>query len=117
MAQLNALDPNGPLNAFNANGPTYLVGSAASVQILPNAGPPATGVFSYRVRNLSSGQQYFSWGVGSGVTSVGAPSLGTPSANTIGMNGNSVETFTFPPYCWMIAGTTTGFEVTPGTGL
>jgi hypothetical protein len=114
MAQLNALDPNGPLNAFNANGPTYLV-AATAVQIAPPAG--STGVFSYRVRNLSASAQYLTWGLSSSVASIGAPTAGVPSANTIGMFGNSVETFTFPPYLWMIASSATGFEVTPGTGI
>ena len=62
MAKLNALDPNGPLNAFNSNGSTYLLVGTA-IQINPISG--STGTISYRIRNLSSASQYFTWGTNS----------------------------------------------------
>lgn len=101
-------------NAFVPQGSTYLV-VAAAVQVLS----AATGgvAQSFRVRNLSSTVAYFTWGATSGVTSVGAPSAGVPSANTIGMLGGSVETFSLPATAWFIANNATGFEFTPGEGL
>jgi hypothetical protein len=96
-------------NAFTPNGPTVLV-AASAVQI------SAIGSNSYRVRNLSASAQYFTHGAASSVTSVGAPTAGVPSQNTIGMLGSSVETFSnlLP---WMIASSATGFEVTAGDGV
>jgi hypothetical protein len=98
-------------SAFQPQGPTYLVGTAA-VQITSG-----TGSCCYRVRNLAAVTQYFTWGNASTVTSVGAPSLGTPSANTFGLLASSVETFELPGNVWLIASSATGFEVTPGEGL
>lgn len=98
--------------SFAPQGPTVLVNNSAT-QIIPanSATNPA-----YRVRNLSASVQYFTHGTTSSVTSIGAPSAGTPSANTIGMLGNSVEVFSnLLPF--MIASTSTGFEVTPGDGV
>jgi len=97
--------------AFAPLGATIFVGAAA-VQI--NVAP--IGPNSYRVRNLSGAVQYFTHGQTGSVSSVGAPSSGVPSNNTIGMLPNSVETFTglLP---WMIASSAMGFEVTPGDGV
>ncbi len=98
--------------AFSPSGPTFLVGATA-VQIAP---ANALTNMGYRVRNLSSSAQYFTHGSANTVTSAGAPSAGTPSANTIGMLPNSVETFAnLLPF--MIASSATGFEVTPGEGV
>jgi hypothetical protein len=101
-------------STFSPQGPTYLLVGTA-IQILSNG---QNAVQSYRIRNLSSSSQYFTWGAASSVTSVGAPSAGVPSANTIGMIGNSVETISgLPVGVWMIASSATGFEVTPGEGM
>jgi hypothetical protein len=95
---------------FSPSGPTTLVDNTAR-QIGANPGPG-----NYRVVNLSASVQYFTHGPTSSVTSVGAPTGGSPSANTIGMAGNGVEVLSnlLP---WMIASSATGFLVTPGDGL
>jgi hypothetical protein len=95
---------------FSPSGPTTLVDNTAR-QIGASPGPG-----NYRVVNLSASVQYFTHGPTSSVTSVGAPTGGSPSANTIGMAGNGVEILSnlLP---WMIASTSTGFLVTPGDGL
>ena len=96
---------------FQPQGPTVLVGTTA-VQVPGAAG----GSTSYRIRNISASVQYFSWGTAS-VGAPVAPVAGTPSANTIGMLGGSVETFCISSNPFLIAGTATGFEVTPGEGV
>lgn len=97
--------------AFAPNGPTVLVNGSAT-QIAPGS---TMSVQGYRVRNLSSSVQYFTHGQ-TGVTSAGAPSAGSPTVNTIGMIGNSVEVFSgLLPFA--IASTATGFEFTPGDGV
>ncbi len=84
--------------------------SASAVQIGPGLGGQ-----SFRVQNLSTSVQYFTHGATSSVTSVGAPTAGVPSQNTIGMLPTSVEVFSgLLPY--MIASSATGFLVTPGDG-
>jgi hypothetical protein len=95
---------------FSPSGPTTLVDNTAR-QIGASPGPG-----NYRVVNLSASVQYFTHGPTSSVTSVGAPTGGSPSANTIGMAGNAVEVLSnlLP---WMIASSSTGFLVTPGDGL
>jgi hypothetical protein len=95
---------------FSPSGPTMLVDNTAR-QIGASPGPG-----NYRVVNLSASVQYFTHGPTSSVTSVGAPTGGSPSANTIGMAGNGVEVLSnlLP---WMIASSATGFLVTPGDGL
>ena len=96
---------------FSATGPTVLVQGTA-VQIAPTSN---VMVQAYRIRNLSSSAQYFTHGNASTVTSI-TPSAGTPAANTIGMIGSSVEVFgSVLPF--IIASTSTGFEVTPGEGV
>jgi hypothetical protein len=100
---------------FQPTGPTILVDNTArriGINVDANAGAGN----SYRVVNKSSSVQYFTHGSSSSVTSVGAPTAGTPSANTIGMAANGVEVFG-GLLAWMIASTSTGFEVTPGDGL
>jgi hypothetical protein len=97
--------------AFSTAGPTVLVqGTAVQVSPTNNVIPQA-----YRIRNLSSSAQYFTHGGASTVASI-TPSAGVPAANTIGMIGSSVEVFgNILP--WMIASSSTGFEVTPGEGV
>lgn len=98
-------------NAFCPQGPTTLVDNTA--RLIGNSFGPSN---CYRVLNLSASVQYFTHGLTSSVTSVGAPSAGVPSANTIGMEPNTVEVFTnLLPY--MIASSATGFLVTPGDGV
>jgi hypothetical protein len=100
---------------FQPTGPTILVDNTARlIGINVNANGGAGN--NYRIRNLSANAQYFTHGVASTVTSVGAPAAGTPSANTIGMAGSGVEVFS-GLLAWMIASSATGFEVTPGDGL
>jgi hypothetical protein len=65
---------------------------------------------------LLSTVAYFTWGATSGVVSV-VPAAGTPAANTIGMLGNSVETFSLDSTQWFIASAANAFEFTPGDGL
>jgi hypothetical protein len=72
----------------------------------------------FRVINLSTSTQRFSWGrTAAAATALGgaAPvAAGTP--NTITMLGGTVETFEIPCDSWFIAGSATGFEFTPGQG-
>lgn len=98
---------NGP---FVPQGKTYLV-AAAAVQIVA-----AVPCQTYRIRNLAAAVQYLTWGTTAGVTSVGAPGAGTPSANTLGFAAGATETVELGGN-WMIASSATGFEVTPGEGM
>jgi len=97
---------------FKPLGPTVLVTNVA-VQV--TTANPDTDL-TYRVRNLAAAAQYFTWGAASTVTSIGAPTAGVPSANTVGMLPNSVETFEIPSNQYFIASSATGFEMTPGKG-
>lgn len=104
-------------NAFTPFGPTYAVSSTAPVQVLAtnNLGPT-----SYRIRNTNSSANYISWSpaLPSGMAPTFActsPVAGTPSVNTVGMIGSSIEVFQLPSNCWFIA--TAAFEVTPGEGF
>jgi hypothetical protein len=100
---------------FQPTGPTILVDNTARlIGINVNANGAAGN--NYRIRNLSTSAQYFTHGAASTVTSAGAPTAGVPSANTIGMAGSGVEVFS-GLMAWMIASSSTGFEVTPGDGL
>ena len=98
--------------AFGLMGSTYFVGASA-VQI-PSPGTPLN--CAMRIRNLSGSVQYFAWG-NSSVSAPVAPTQGSPSANTVGMVGGSVEVFMLPPGAWLIASSATGFEVTAGEGV
>jgi len=109
---------NGPFTPF---GPTVLVGTS-EVQV--SSTTRNTGPTSYRVRNLLSTAQYFSWapaaplGAAAPSITVTAPTAGVPSANTIGMNGNGVEVFGgLPPNAYFKANAAAAFEITPGEGL
>lgn len=109
-----------PQDGYMANNSTFQPQGACTF-IGTTARQPVAGVSgenwqSVRVRNLASVDQYFTWG-DSTVTSTGAPSDGTPSANTLGMPGKGVETFTLPGNIWMIASSATGFEVSVGEGM
>jgi site-specific recombinase XerC len=93
-------------------GPTTLVANTA-VTIQKSQG---AGSYSYRVRNLSSSQQWFTWGGTSSVASL-TPAAGVPAPNTIGMLPTSVETFEITgATVYFIASSSTGFEFTPGQG-
>lgn len=98
---------------FKPIGPLTFVGNAA-VQVVPDK--LGGGVISFRVRNLATAAQYFTWGASSSVTSAGAPSSGTPSPNTIGMLPNTMETFEIPAGSFFIASSATGFEFLAGQG-
>lgn len=99
---------------FKPQGPTALV-VATAIQV-PNGG---SGITSFRVRNLATVAQYFSWGKTAAQATLLAgiaPIANTPSFNTIGMLPSSVETFEIPGDSFFIAGTVTGFEFTAGQG-
>jgi len=98
--------------AFLPLGPAVFVGSTPR-----QANPISGSAIAHRVRNLSGTAQYLAWGTTSAVSAPVAPTDGNPSSNTLGMLPGSVETFSFPPNSWFIAGSATGFELTPGEGL
>lgn len=106
-------------NAFTPFGPTYLVGTTTPTQALASNNLTPT---AYRVRNTSSSANYLAWSPvllsGNVPTSMQpvAPAAGSPSINTVGMIGASVEVFQLPGNCWFIGGAA-GFEVTPGEGI
>lgn len=104
-------------SAFSPFGPTYVVGQSP-VQIKCSGNMRAT---SYRMRNLNTGAQYFSWAADNGVTptmTVIAPVQGTPQSQTLGMLGTSVEVFSnLPPDAWFCSTGAALFEVTPGEGI
>lgn len=99
---------------FRPISPLTFVGATAVQIIAQGANTGAAGTF--RVRNISSSVQYFTWGSTSAVTSAGAPTAGVPSSNTVGLLPNSVESFEIPVYSWFIASSSTGFEFTAGIG-
>lgn len=105
-------------SAFSPFGPVYVVGQVP-VQILCSGNMRAT---SYRVRNLNTGAQYFSWAAANGVLPptmiVIAPVQGVPQPQTIGMLGTSVEVFSnLPPDAWFCSTGAALFEVIPGEGI
>lgn len=96
---------------FTPTGPAIFVGNTATqIGGLGYAGN------CWRVRNMSNSVQYFTYGQTNSVTSVGAPTQGSPSQNTVGMLPQSVEIFSslLP---WMISSLSDAFEVIPGDGL
>jgi hypothetical protein len=99
---------------FKPTGPTVLIAATATQVATQNAG----GVYSFRVVNLATAIQRFSWGrTAAAATALGgaAPTAaGTP--NTITMLGGTVETFEIPVDSFFIASSATGFEFTPGQG-
>jgi hypothetical protein len=99
---------------FKPTGPTVLIAATATQVASQNAG----GVYMFRVINLATTLQRFSWArTAAQATALGgaaATALGTP--NTIAMLGGSVETFEIPCDSFVIASTATGFEFTPGQG-
>ena len=107
------------LNAFADStfapwGPSYLVINANQLVSSPLNAPT-----SYRIVNLSSSVQYFSWGTASAnVPTPAAPTSSAAAANTIGMLPLSSETFGgLPPNAYFQASTSTGFLITPGSGF
>lgn len=107
--------------AFVPFGPTVLVGTS-EVQV--SSGMRNTGPTAYRVRNLSTSAQYFSWapaaplgGAAPSIT-VTIPTAGNPSANTLGMAAGNVEVFGgLPANAFFKANAAGAFEITPGEGL
>ena len=94
---------------------TVLVGVSAVQVLAATGGGAGSSGQSFRVRCLVTA--YLTWGTGSGVTAVGAPSAGTPSANTIGMSAGQVEVFSFPPLAYFISTVAASFEITCGEGV
>lgn len=105
-------------SAFTPQGKTFTV-SGAPVQVVTSN---AQGSSNYRIRNLATSAQYFSWAprLQSGATpniDTTPPVAGAPATNTIGMVGSSVEVFSLTPNAWFSSGSGATFEVTPGEGL
>lgn len=99
---------------FKPLGPTSLV-VATAVQ-LPSPLQSGSGAYMFRVRNLSTSAQYFTYGQNAAITSL-TPAAGAPAPNTIGMIPTSVETFELSGNdLFVIASSATGFEFTPGIG-
>jgi hypothetical protein len=100
---------------FQPKTDTYAVDNTAAVQI-KEAGQ--VGAITFRIRALiASG--YISWGTTNAVTSKGAPAIGTPVSNTIGVTLNVPVYLELPPNTWFIgnaAFATSGFEITGGQG-
>ncbi len=99
---------------FKPTGPTVLVTNTAIQVITQNAG----GVYMFRVLNLATAIQRFSWGrTAAAATALnGAAPTATGTPNTITMLGGTVETFEIPCDSFFIAGSATGFEFSPGQG-
>lgn len=99
---------------FKPTGPTALVVNAASQVATQNAG----GVYMFRVVNLATVLQRFSWGRTSAAATAlaGAAPTAAGTPNTITMLGGTVETFEIPCDSFFIASSATGFEFTPGQG-
>jgi hypothetical protein len=95
---------------FKPLGSTFQVGTAAVQR--PEAGQP--GPVTFRVRCLAAA--YLSWGPKSTVVAQGAPALGAPVINTIGMNTNGLIHLELPPDSWFISNVLASFEITPGSG-
>lgn len=103
-------------SAFTPRGPTFLV-ATTPVQVVTTDNTPAEG---YRIRNLGAAAAYIGWSpvLASGsvpTITVAAPGANA-SANTMGMLGTSIETFTLPPNAWFQASAGASFEITPGEG-
>jgi len=106
-------------SAFSPFGPTHLVGTS-SVQIKATNNDNPT---SYRIRNLKTTDQYFSWAPPApgdvAVTCVtpAAPSAGSPVTNTLGMAGSTTIVISgIPANAWFLSNIAAGFEVTAGEG-
>lgn len=92
---------------------TYQVDSTGAVQIKE---AKDAGASSFRLRNVNAAAAYVTWG-GSGVTSKGAPVLGTPSVNTIGIPIGGVAYIEVPPASFFIASVAApAVEITGGEG-
>ena len=106
-------------SAFSPFGQTHLVGTT-SVQIKATNNDNPT---SYRIRNLKTTDQYFSWAPpepgDAAVTCVtpAAPTNGAPVTNTLGMAGTSTIVISgIPANAWFLSNVAAGFEVTSGEG-
>ena len=104
---------------FQPTGPCTLVDATA--RLLQGNAVGTNGGQNWRVVNLANAVQYFTYGPTSSVTSVGAPTGGTPSANTVGMAANEIRTLTLTPFTnnalYAIASSSTGFLFIQGDGL
>lgn len=76
------------------------------------------GVYMFRVINLSTSIQRFSWArtAAAATALAGAAPVAAGTPGTITMLGGTVETFEIPCDSWFIASSATGFEFTPGQG-
>jgi hypothetical protein len=76
------------------------------------------GVYMFRVVNLSTSIQRFSWArtAAAATALAGAAPVAAGTPTTITMLGGTVETFEIPCDSWFIASSATGFEFTPGQG-
>jgi hypothetical protein len=99
---------------FKPTGPTVLIAATATQVASQNAG----GVYMFRVVNLATALQRFSWGrtaaAATALSGAAPTAAGTP--NTISMLGGTVETFEIPCDSFFIASSATGFEFSPGQG-
>jgi hypothetical protein len=106
-------------STFTPYGLTYLVDNTDIVQILSPNNVQAT---SCRIVNLAVTATRIMWvtqqpnNAEPSTLSITNPALESPSVNTITLLGTSVETFTLPQNCWMLA-SQASVEVTPGEGL
>lgn len=100
---------------FRVLGPTTLVTNAAGVQITPS-GSGIGSTISYRISNLAASRQYIAWG-NSAVASPTAPSgNGGQVTQAVGIGASATLTLELSAGVYFIAGTATGFEITPGSG-
>ena len=106
------------ISAWQQQGSLYLVDNTAGGVVVTTGGS-ALGAVNYRIVNKAASEQYFAWAGQGQAAPVAptAPTVGSPKANTIGMLASSVESFSLPPNCQFIAGTSTGFEISAGEGL
>ena len=100
---------------FSPWGPSYLVVNS-TVQVTTLDGSQPT---SYRIINLASANQCFSWGTTSAsVPTPTAPTAGNPATRILCMLPLTAETFHgLPPNGYFQASAATGFYVTPGEGF
>ena len=102
-------------STYSPLGPATFDGTA-TVQVTANGGQANPG---YRIRNISSSVQCFSWSAASAnIVAPVVPTAGVPSQTTICMIPTSVETFYgLPNNAYFQASTSTGFEIEAGIGF
>ena len=107
-------------SAFAPYGPTYLVGSAATVQVKSSNNVYPSG---YRIANITSSAIRVSWQPqepfdATSTPVVTAPTLTQPSANTLYIPANGVAVFSgIPPNAWFLSSAASSAEITPGEGI